>query len=103
MQRKNFSHRGRLPFVINQLIKRRRCAAPEWLKIKRVPHTKQSDNRLSVRLSNTLLSGYRFILLQMIAACGSSYRGMHTPVGAAAGCDLSCHTAISSHDQVASA
>ncbi|QFG28412.1 hypothetical protein F6476_04000 [Pseudomonas umsongensis] len=66
MQRKNFSHRGRLPFVINQLIKRRRCAAPEWLKIKRVPHTKQSDNRLSVRLSNTLLSGYRFVLPMIV-------------------------------------
>ncbi|CAI8975185.1 hypothetical protein EMIT0P258_80060 [Pseudomonas sp. IT-P258] len=26
--------------------------------------------------------------LEKIAACGSSYRGMWTPVGAAAGCDL---------------
>ncbi|TBN49898.1 hypothetical protein EYC95_04550 [Pseudomonas sp. BGI-2] len=42
-----------------QWMKRARGSAPECLKVKPVQNVKQSDNRLSVRLSNRLLSRYR--------------------------------------------
>ncbi|MCH4877117.1 hypothetical protein EQV97_06920 [Pseudomonas sp. TMW22090] len=61
-----------------QWMKRARCAAPESLKSKPAQWAKQSDNRLSVRLSNRLLFGYRLRDPRKIAACCSSCRTSRT-------------------------
>ncbi|TEA60329.1 hypothetical protein EIY71_18915 [Pseudomonas sp. CH235] len=59
--------------------KKARGSAPESLKIKPLIFTKQSDNRLSVRLSNRLLSAYHSVTDRSHALRGNAARDAPRP------------------------